>query len=78
MTDHALAPDEVDSYQRNGYLFPLDVLDDTQVADIVADLEQAWARHRKCTSSTRTDYNGSFPGRNVDSLAAWNFGLLVV
>ncbi len=41
MTNHALTADEVDSYQRNGYLYPLDVYDDNQVADIVAELEQA-------------------------------------
>lgn len=32
---------QIDHYQRDGYLFPLDVFDANQVADILSDLEQA-------------------------------------
>ena len=32
---------QIDAYQRNGYLFPLDVFDDDQVTTILAELDQA-------------------------------------
>jgi len=41
VTNYPLSPDQVDAYQRDGYLFPLDVFDRQQVSGILADLEQA-------------------------------------
>lgn len=41
MTNYPLSPDQVDAYRRDGCLFPLDVFDDSQVADIMAELDQA-------------------------------------
>ncbi len=38
---YALAPDQVDRYQRDGFLFPLDVFDNNRVVKIIEELEQA-------------------------------------
>jgi ectoine hydroxylase-related dioxygenase (phytanoyl-CoA dioxygenase family) len=38
---HALAPGQVDQYQRDGFLFPLDVFDNNQVANILEQLEHS-------------------------------------
>ena len=40
---YALTPDQVDQYQQDGFLFPLDVFDKSRVADILNELEQARA-----------------------------------
>jgi ectoine hydroxylase-related dioxygenase (phytanoyl-CoA dioxygenase family) len=37
----ALTADQVDQYQRDGFLFPLDVFDNNRVASIIEALEQA-------------------------------------
>ncbi len=38
---YALTPDQVDQYQRDGFLFPLEVFDKNRVAAILGELEQA-------------------------------------
>jgi ectoine hydroxylase-related dioxygenase (phytanoyl-CoA dioxygenase family) len=38
---HALAPGQVDQYHRDGFLFPLDVFDNNQVANILEQLEHS-------------------------------------
>jgi len=45
--NYDLRPDEVDSYRRNGYLFPLEVFDNHRVAEIITELEQARADARQ-------------------------------
>ncbi len=40
---YALTADQVNQYQRDGFLFPLDVFDKGRVADILYELEQARA-----------------------------------
>jgi ectoine hydroxylase-related dioxygenase (phytanoyl-CoA dioxygenase family) len=45
---YRLSPDQVTAYQRNGYLFPLDIYDGDQVEGIVGELQQARAdAHRQ-------------------------------
>ncbi len=43
MTDFSLAQERVDAYRRDGYLFPLDVLDPAAVEKINVEFEQARA-----------------------------------
>ena len=38
---YALTADQVDRYQRDGFLFPLDIFDSGRVADIIAALDEA-------------------------------------
>ena len=44
---YPLTPDQVGQYQRDGYLFPLDVFDEKRVANILGELEQAYVVARK-------------------------------
>jgi len=38
---YALTPDQVDQYQQDGFLFPLEVFDKNRVSAILGELEQA-------------------------------------
>ena len=44
---YTLSPDQVDQYQRDGFLFPLDVFDNKQVANILEQLEYSRAVARE-------------------------------
>jgi chlorinating enzyme len=44
---YALTADQVDRYQRDGFLFPLDVFDNDQVVNIIEALEQACTMARE-------------------------------
>lgn len=44
---YAFTADQVDQYQRDGYLFPLDVFDEKRVASILGELEHARAVARE-------------------------------